>query len=171
MESKNYFKVGYVQKPHGLKGEVTMAVDDEAPEELGEIKTVFLQEGNDFVPYFIETISVRGAKAFVKFEEVDTPEGAAAISKRPVYLPKSARPRSARGEFYDDEIEGFIVVDEEIGELGPIVGVVAAGPNKLISLTYQEKEVLIPVNGPFIKSVNKSRKRVSVLLPEGFLDI
>jgi 16S rRNA processing protein RimM len=30
---------------------------------------------------------------------------------------------------------------------------------------------MIPVNGPFITSINKSKKKINVALPEGFLDI
>jgi 16S rRNA processing protein RimM len=46
-----------------------------------------------------------------------------------------------------------------------------AGANRLLVLMQGEKEVLIPVNSPFILSINKSKKRISVDLPEGFLDI
>jgi 16S rRNA processing protein RimM len=59
----------------------------------------------------------------------------------------------------------------EAGVLGLITQVTMAGPNKLLSVDYQGKEVLIPVNSPFIKSINKSKKKVNVDLPEGFLDI
>jgi 16S rRNA processing protein RimM len=41
----------------------------------------------------------------------------------------------------------------------------------LLTLNYNTKEVLIPVNGPFITSTNKTKKLIKVDLPEGFLDI
>jgi 16S rRNA processing protein RimM len=171
MELKDSFKIGYVLKPHGLKGGVTVALDADIPTDFAELETVFLQDGHQLVPYFIETVSVTGNKAFVKFEEVDTPEAAGAISKRAVYLPKSERPKSGRGEFYDDEINGFVVEDETLGELGTITDVMSAGANRLLVMDYDGREVLIPINSPFIKSINKSKKRISVNLPEGFLDI
>jgi 16S rRNA processing protein RimM len=81
------------------------------------------------------------------------------------------RPKSGRGEFYDDEVIGFEVLDTELGLLGTISEVIQAGPNKLLSVDYQNKEVLIPINSPFISGVNKSRKRITVSLPEGYLEI
>jgi len=30
---------------------------------------------------------------------------------------------------------------------------------------------MIPVNGPFIKSISKAKKKIQVELPEGFLEI
>jgi 16S rRNA processing protein RimM len=170
MDINTCYKIGYILKPHGLKGEVTMSLDDEAPD-MEELESVFVETNNRLVPYFIAGISVRGNKAFVKFEDVNTPEGAHAISKSPVYLPKALRAKSGRGEFYDDEIIGFEVSDSEVGLLGTVQQVAAAGPNKLLSVDHNGKEVLIPVNSPFITSINKSKKKISVTLPEGFLDI
>lgn len=164
------YKIGYVLKPHGLKGEVTMSIDPEAPD-FETLESLFLEKNNRLIPHFIEAISVRGAKAFVKFEDVDSPEGANEISKCAAYLPKASRVKSGRGEFYDDEIIGFEVNDSEAGILGKITQITAAGPNKLLSVDHHGKEVLIPLNSPFITAINKSKKKISVTLPEGFLDI
>jgi 16S rRNA processing protein RimM len=148
-----------------------VSIDADIPNDFSTLETVFLQEDHNLVPYFIESVSMKGNKAFVKFEEVDTPEEAERISKHSIYLPKDERPRAGRGEFYDDEITGFQVEDENLGQLGEIQDVMMAGPNRLLVMDYQGKEVLIPINSPFIQSVNKSRKRITVNLPDGFLDI
>lgn len=169
MKKDEGYKIGYVQKPHGLKGEVTISLE-ESPD-LNEVKTVFLEQGDSLVPYFIEAISLRGAKAFLKFEDINTPEQAQRISKCSIYVPKSSRAKSGRNEFHDDEVIGFQVITNEDEVLGSIQEVMAAGPNKLLVLEHKGKEVMIPINAPFIKSVNKSKKRIIVELPEGFLDI
>lgn len=165
------YKIGFIMKPHGLKGQVTISLDPEAPDDFHGIDTVFVQVREKLLPFFVEAISLKGAKAFLKLEEVNTPEDAQAISKSAIFLPKSARPKSGRGEFYDDEVIGFEVLDSALGSLGTIHEVVHAGPNKLLSVIYHEREVLIPLNSPFIDSVNKSRKRITVSLPDGYLDI
>jgi 16S rRNA processing protein RimM len=170
MHISDCYKIGYVLKPHGLQGEVTLSIDIEAPD-LNTIQTVFIDQGNGMVPYFIEKLSLNGAKAFVKFEDVNSLEEAAKISKSAVFLPKSSRPKSVRGEFYDDEIIGFEVHDEQAGLVGTVQGVTQAGMNKLLAIDSRGKEVLIPLNSPFIMSINKGKKRIRVSLPEGFLDI
>lgn len=171
MTTDDCYKIGFIMRPHGLKGEVTVSLDTEAPEDLNEIQTIFVHLSDRLLPYFIERISLRGAKAFVKLEDVDTAEAAENISRSAIYLPKSTRPRSRRGAFYDDEVIGFEVSDTALGTLGKVTAVMQAGPNKLLSVDHEGKEVLIPVNGPFIDSVNKSRKTITVTLPEGFLDL
>jgi 16S rRNA processing protein RimM len=171
MDLKAAYKIGYILKPHGLKGQVTVSLDAEAPDDLEDIDTIFVEKNSQLIPYFREEISITGAKAYLKFEDINSPEQAKEISKSALYLPKSSRPKSGRGEFYDDEVIGFVVTDANEGSLGPVSAITTAGPNKLLTLIFNGKEVLIPVNSPFIKSINKSKKTISVELPEGFLDI
>jgi 16S rRNA processing protein RimM len=171
MDIKAAYKIGYILKPHGLKGQVTVSLDPEAPSDLDEMDTIFVEKNKQLIPYFRSEISISGSKAYLKFEDVNTVDEAQVICKSAIYLPKTSRPKSVRGEFYDDEVVGFQVIDEDAGDLGSVTEITTAGPNKLLTLIHNGKEVLIPINGPFIKSINKTKKTISVELPEGFLDI
>ncbi len=171
MSDESYYKIGLVMKPHGLKGEVTISLDEDSPQDFADLESVFLEIDNQFVPFFIESVSVRGEKAFVKFDDVSGPEAAGKISKRSVYLPKSTRPKSDKGEFYNDEIIGFEVTDETHGLLGKVTDVIQTGLNRLLVVGYNNKEVLIPINSPLLADINKNKKKIKVNLPDGFLDI
>jgi 16S rRNA processing protein RimM len=171
MNTESFFKIGWIVKPHGLKGEVTVMLEEDAPNDFSSIKSVFIEQDGRLIPYFIQHLSAQGKKAFIKFEDVNSPEDAGRISKQSFYLSKSLRPKAAPGQFYPDEVIAFEVHDQERGLLGKISEVVQAGPNRLLVLHYQGKEVLIPVNAPFITSVNMGRRKIKVELPEGFLDL
>ena len=171
MNINDYYKVGYVVKPHGLKGEVTFSLELDAPVDWENLKTIFIEKKSQLVPYFIQTISVRNDKAFVKLEDVDTPEYATLLKGGSLYLPKKDRPKPAKGEFYSEDVIGFEVADADLGALGTVQDVEHAGPNRFLIVQYNQKEVMIPVNGPFITGINKSKKKISVSLPDGFLDI
>jgi 16S rRNA processing protein RimM len=171
MDSDKYFKIGYILKPHGLKGEVTVSVDAEFPRDVDARQPLFILTGKDFVPYFIEKLSVSGEKAFIKFDDIDSVDSASKITKKALYFPKALRAKSAKGEFYDDEVVDFEVTDSDLGYLGKVGEVVFAGSNKLLAVLHDTREILIPVNSPFITSVNKSKKQIRVTLPEGYLEI
>ena len=171
MEIESCFKIGWIVKPHGLKGEVTVMLEDDAPGDFSSIESIFIEQNNRLVPYFIQAISFHGKKAYVKFDDINSAEDAGRISKQSLYIQKALRPTARRGEFYDDEVIDFEVHDEEKGLLGKIREVMQAGPNRLLVVDYNNKEVLIPVNGPFITNINKTKKRVSTSLPQGFLEI
>ncbi len=170
MNVESCFKIAYVMKTHGLKGEVTFALAPDCPD-LEGVETVFLQVKNGLVPYFIKSISMKGIKAYVKLEDVDTAEAAEALTGCSIYLPKDSRPALPRGEFYGDEIAGFEVTDAISGPLGPAKEVLEMGVSRHLIVIHNGKEVMIPLNGPFIKSVNKSKKKILVELPDGFLDL
>ncbi len=169
MEKGDCFKIGYVAKAHGLKGEVTVIVTE--PMDLDSVDSVFIEQKNTLVPYFIKELSDRGDKAFVRFDEINSIEQANGIKGCSLYLPKETRPKLKRGEFYDDEVIGFTVIDEALGELGSITEISNSGPNRLLSVDVKGKEVLVPLNSPFIVSTNKTKKVIKVALPDGFLDI
>lgn len=169
MEKEKCFKIGYVAKTHGLKGEVTLNMSEDV--DFNTFKSVFIEQQGSLVPYFISSFSDRGDKVFIKFDDIDTSEKASLLKGSSIFLPKQIRAKLKRGEFYDDEVIGFTVIDENLGELGEITEVSSAGPNRLLTLLFNEKEVLIPVNSPFVLSSNKTKKVIKVVLPDGFLDI
>ena len=171
MELEACFKIGYVQKTHGLKGEVSIALEANAPETIDELASLFIEVKGRLIPYFIEGISVKGDKAFVKFEDVNSSEEASLLKGTSLYLPKTARPKAKRGEFYNDEIIGFMVNDATAGQLGSVVRVENEEVNPLLIILLGEKEIAIPINAPFITNMNKSSKKIEVELPEGLLDL
>ncbi|HEV8515308.1 MAG TPA: ribosome maturation factor RimM [Cyclobacteriaceae bacterium] len=169
MTFEDCFKIGYVSKTHGLKGEVTAVIEIEAV--LEDATSLFLDLKGTLVPHFIEKISGTTNKPFIKFEGIQSLEQASSLKGCSIYMLKSARAKLKRGEFYDDEIVGFEVKDKNLGLLGEVKEIQSQGPNKLLSIIHKGKETLIPIQGPFITSINKSKKLIFVELPEGFLDI
>ena len=169
MLKESCFQIGFIQRTHGLKGELTCVIESELPE--ADLNAVFVEVDNRLIPYFIKSLSLQGNRSLMQLDDVETLEQARRLVGKSLYLQKTLRPRLARGAFYDDEITGFAVTDEALGDLGQVREVIDAGPNKLIAVDHGDKEVLIPVNGPFIKSINKSRKTITVELPDGFLDL
>jgi 16S rRNA processing protein RimM len=171
MNLKDYYKAGFIMRPHGLKGEVTISLDADSPAEWESVETVMIEVKGRLLPYFITSASLKGNKAFLKLEDVDTPEVASQLKGCSLFLLKDSRPKLERGDFYNDEVIGFEVEDETIGLLGIVEDVEQAGTNRFLIISYQNKEVMIPAHQPLLKSMNKSKKKITVNLPEGFLDI
>ena len=171
MNTKDYYKAGFIMKPHGLKGEVTISLDPDSPADWTELETVFIDKNGTLVPYFVESVSAKSGKAFVKLEDVSTPEQAALLKNQSVFLPRDTRPKPVAGDFYDDEIIGFTVTDDSIGVLGRVKAIERAGMNRFVIVDYKQKEIMIPVQSPLLKRINRSKRKIMVSLPEGFLDI
>ena len=168
MNFNDCYKIGYISKTHGLKGEVTAVID--VDNQWDEVTTLFLEARGSLVPYFIEKISGKAGQPFIKFEGIESLDQAASLKGCSIYTLKSVRAKLKRGEFYDDEVEGFKVEDKNLGLLGQVKEIQSQGANRLLSVIQGAREILIPVNAPFITRLNKSKKLIQVELPEGFLD-
>jgi 16S rRNA processing protein RimM len=169
MRIEDCFKIGYIAKTHGLKGEVTAIIEFDL--DFESTSALFLETKGNLVPYFPEEFSGTNDKVVIRFEGITSIEQAGKLKGSSLYLPKTAREKSGRGEFYDDEIIGFIVSDENAGEIGPVTEVTTSRLSRIITVNYHHREVLIPVNSPFIKSINKTKKTIAVSLPDGYLEI
>ncbi|MEY4930441.1 MAG: rRNA processing protein RimM, partial [Bacteroidota bacterium] len=95
MNKQDCYSIGYISKTHGLKGEVTAVFTE--PIELDSVESVFIEMKGNLVPYFIQSFSDRGDKAFIKFEDVNTAEQAANLKASALYLSKTVRPSLKRG--------------------------------------------------------------------------
>jgi 16S rRNA processing protein RimM len=171
MTREDCFKAGFIMRPHGLKGEVTISLDPDSPAEWNDLDVVFVELNNTLVPYYIQTVSVRGDKAFLKLEDVDTPEQAGLLKNHSFYLPRTSRPKPVAGDFYDDEVIGFEIHDLNALLIGKVKTIERAGINRFLIVDYQDKEVMIPAQKPLVKSINRSKKTITVDLPDGFLEI
>jgi len=169
MIPENLFKAGYVSKAHGLKGEITVNLEKVIlPDEVLEL---FLEANGDYKNYSVEHFSARPDKAFIKLAGVNTLEGALELRGHVMYLKIPARKKRSSQELYDEEIQGFFIDDLHHGRIGQVTGVSNLPGNKLIEVAHEGREILIPVDGPFILKIDRRKKVITVDMPDGFLDI
>ncbi|MEQ8926918.1 MAG: ribosome maturation factor RimM [Fulvivirga sp.] len=165
------YQLGYVIKKHGTHGEISAFIDADFPEEYSELESVFVEINKKLVPFFIESIQIRGNKAVIKFEDVNGHEEAYELKSCGLFLPLNTLPKLDSDQFYYHEIHGYHIQDNQKGMLGIIKDVVTTSMQDLIVMEYQDKEVLIPVNNEIIGKVDHQEKVLYVTLPEGLLDV
>ncbi|MBL3654806.1 ribosome maturation factor RimM [Fulvivirga sediminis] len=165
------FQLGYIIKKHGLKGEVNVLLDVDDPQYYQELESVFVEINKKLVPFFIDSLSLKGNKAVVKFEDVDTAELADELIGNSLFLPLAVLPKLSGNQFYFHEIMGYEVIDETQGSIGEVKDVYASPQQDLLAVDFNQKEILVPINDEIILSVSHEEKKVKVSLPEGLLDI
>ncbi|MEQ9465980.1 MAG: ribosome maturation factor RimM [Ekhidna sp.] len=170
MRQADCYQLGEVIKTHGLNGEVGISLDVDFPDEYQNLESVFLEQQGKLVPFFIETIQVNGNRALVKFEDINSLEDAKPLIKSDIYLPLTFLPKLEDGQYYFHELVGCDVFEKE-DRLGVIREIIDLNGNQLISLDAAGKEILIPLKDEILSVVDIPNKKVSVVLPEGLLDI
>ena len=171
MDFDSCYELGYIVKPHGLKGDVSIIIDADYPEEYKKLESVFIEQDKQLVPFFIQSIKIAGKKAILSLEESTSIETAQQLKGAKLYLPLDFLPALEDDQFYFHEIIGYQIKDDKLGGLGKITTVYDAGPQDIIAFAHQGKEVLLPVNDETIIKVDKSELILHVAIPDGLLDI
>lgn len=171
MTKDKCFYVGRIVKTHGIKGEVTLRIDNEDFDEIEELNYFLLDVNDKLIPFFIENIGYHSNKAFVLLQDVKTIEAASQLVGTAVYLPLDLLPEREGNDFYSHEVVDFIVVDEERGELGKVHEIIEYPTQSLIQIIINDKEILIPIHDDIIKDVDREGKKIYINAPSGLIDM
>lgn len=165
--------VGHVAKAHGIRGELSVDVRTDSPEErfsLGAELTARLPELGD------RTVTIAAARQhsgrlLVRFEEV--PDRTAAEQLRGALLlgdTATLPPTEDPDEFYDHELEGLAAELVDGTALGTVREVLHSPGGELLALDVEGREVLVPFVRAIVPTVDVAGGRVVVDPPEGLLD-
>ena len=172
MNKNDCFFLGHVAKIHGFKGEVSIKLDVDAPENYHRLESVFIEINEKLVPFFIDRIDIRDKGfAIVKINGIDIEEKAQNLVHTELYLPLNLLPPLKGNKFYYHEVAGFRVIDKNRGDIGIIEQVLDFPHQAVLQVMLNEKEILIPVNDEIINKVDRQNKTIEVTAPEGLIEI
>ena len=117
MADKNFYYLGTLTKPFGLKGALCAFFDVDDCERYLDLDAVFIETEGEMLPYMIEDLQFKGNNQFViKLQDVDM-DNVREFVQTDLYLPLSRLPKLSGNRFYFHEVIGFKVVDEKLGEM------------------------------------------------------
>lgn len=159
---------GYVVKPHGLKGDLSVKPCDGRSRNILFAKRVEISQDGLNKVFVLEKALSRNKDFLLSLQGVGTYEEAEVFRRAEVRLFREDLPPLHKDEFYLADVLGAEVVDgqgEHIGFLDRIEDT-AAFP-LLAVLTEEEEEILVPAGHPFIGDWNSEERRLTVDVPEG----
>jgi len=166
-------KIGYLQKPHGVKGEVVLQFNPEYAVSLEEEPVLFPEIDGLLVPYFLVPGGIRfrtDETALLQFEWIEDEEKARQICGCSVYLKREDC-------IYDDDqvslhqLEGFKLIDQKLGLIGLIGKVEDYAGNLIFQVEYMGREVLVPFNEDFLIRFDEKRKEIELQCPDGIFSL
>lgn len=163
-----YLVIGFLRRPHGVKGEIIMDVHTDFPERLKTGMTVFV--GDDYQPMVIASRRPHGSGMLVRFRGIKSPEEAGLYRNTWVYVPTANRPQLPEGEYYHHQLVGLAVVTEEGRELGVLADILETGANDVYVVRDADgNETLLPAIPSVILEVSLAGRQIRVHLLEGLI--
>ena len=172
MQKDDCFYLGKIVKKHSFRGEVIVKLDTDEPELYGNLESVFVDLGNNLIPFFIEKSSLsKSTMLRLKFEGIDSEEDAESILRAGMYLPLDRLPKLSGDQFYYHEVIGFTVKDSSFGLVGTIKEINDASAQPIFIVDREGKDILIPMIDNFIKKIDREGKTINVDTPSGLIDL
>ncbi len=162
--------IGYIAKPHGIKGEVSMHFDSMCFDE-DEVEYFVFDMDGILVPFFIENFRFKtDTTALYKFQDIDSEEKAKTLAGKTIYLKKEL----IIEEDLEDSLKyyiGFEIQEKSKGSLGKIKDVDESTQNALFIVNNYGEELLIPATDYYITDIDEMNKVIFMDLPEGLVDM
>lgn len=161
----DFKEVGTLVRIHGTRGEIRL--ETEVPCTIKE--WAFPEIEGKPVPFFIEQLRASGDGVYLlKLEGINDTDAAKRLTGLPMLLPRKQVKSKKLSEEWD--LDGFTVVTTEGEILGQVNGVEEMPQQELLVVQGEESELLIPLVEAFIAEINPEEEKITVDLPEGFID-
>jgi len=155
--------IGKIVSTHGIKGEIKIISDFPYKEKVFKIGNELII---DDINYTIKSYRVHKNFDMVTLNDYKDINEVLFLLKKKVYILKDNL-KLNDNEILDEDLITYEVLTNQ-GKKGIIEEIFLASPtNKILRILIDEKEVLIPLNSPFIKEINKDKKTITIELING----
>ena len=169
IKEQSVYKIGIIGKAHGVKGELSIQIDDDIFDRV-DAEYIVLKLDGIFVPFFMEEYRFKSdSVALVKFEGVDTQERARELTGVEVYFPRELAEQDENAELSYSALVGYTLIDDNSGKP---VGTIAYVDEQTINIMFElEDGRLIPASEELIVDVDQQARTITLDIPEGILDL
>lgn len=171
IREEEVFKIGRIGKPHGIKGEVTLHIDDDVFDRV-DAEYLILEVDGILVPFYIEEYRFRTDETvLMKFDGIDTQEQARELTHCDIYFPYALADDDEENPSWN-RLVGMSLVDSNTQQVvGKIVGVDDTTVNTLLEVETNRGEILVPAAEELITDIDWEGRTIRIALPEGLLSL
>ena len=167
IRKEDVYKIGKLGKTHGIKGEISMQVDDDVFDRV-DADYLVLELDGIMVPFFMEEYRFKTDEtALVKFEGIDTQERARELTGTEVFFPRELAESDDSDELSYAQLVGYTVVNANTGKE---VGKIEYVDEQTINIMFElEDGTLLPASEELIADIDTEKKEITIDIPEGLL--
>lgn len=158
--------VGRCLKPHGVRGEVKVAILTDFPERFEDARRLHLHDGRQARELVVEGARFHKNAVLLKFHGVDSMTDAEKLKNMLVAVPESELCELEEDEYWHFQLEGLEVEDEQGNHVGRLAQVLENPGHDLYLVKGPRGEVLVPAVSEYVLDIDLEAGRVRVRLPQ-----
>jgi len=172
MKKDDHYLLGSLLKTSGIKGEVILKFNNDCPEEIQKLESIFIDVDNKLVPFFIENIRPKSSTtSIVKLEGLNEEEKSTEFIDLDFYITYDQKENLQFEEESYVDVGGYKVFDESKKYIGLVVEFIDIFKNPLLNVKTDNGEVLIPAKDELIIEIDDDLEKITLSIPEGLLDL
>jgi 16S rRNA processing protein RimM len=162
--------IGYVLKPHGIKGEVKINPVSPRLERFKYLKNIYIDRDSKRT-YSIEHLRISGGFIYLKLHQIGSRDEAEDLRGSELLIDESQLIELEDDEYFIHDLIGCVVEDETGKILGSVTDVWQNSSNDIYVVKSKTgKELLLPAIKNVLKSIEIENKKIIVHLLEGLID-
>ena len=174
IKEEDLLNIGYLAKPHGVKGEITFVstLTGDVFNDDGEDLYIVCEMDGILVPFFVSEYRQKASTSFLlTIEGMECEDEVRTLSGKTVYYPKKRLAQNGEEPpMTGDSLVGYVLHDKRMGEIGRIEDVDDSTMNTLMLIIYKGNELLVPLSEELVISFDDQNGTVLMDLPEGLIE-
>lgn len=160
-----------IGKPHGLRGEVTVQVHTDDPQDRFVPGVTFETDNGGRAPLLLQTVRVHQGVYLLGFDGVPDRTAAEALRGTRLVGPVDEEVEEVEG-WYEEELLGFAVVLPDGTRVGEVSALHTRAAQDLLAVALDGGgEALVPFVEEIVPEVDEDTRTVLVRPPAGLLDL
>jgi 16S rRNA processing protein RimM len=157
-----YIPVGRVLSTRGVRGEIRFRYYNESDSNLGRYAALFANRDGRKIELRLSRVQPRRGYFLIQFAEVETPEAASFLVGTELFVREEDLPRLNEGEYYDYQLIGLKVINENGEPVGRVAEVIHTKANDVIVIEG-EREMLVPLQEEFILGIDVNAASIRIV--------
>ena len=167
----NHVKIGTVVSKHGYKGLIKVSLLLSNIKAFQDIDFIFLDIDRCLIPFKVDKINSSSDNSIIlKLQELNSDEDASEVILKNVYLDKKNSKFIDEESFFYNELLNFIVFKDS-KKIGKIVNINDKLPQPVFEILINDKKFMVPIHDDFIQKIDKEKKSIHIVIPDGLLEI
>ena len=167
----NHVKIGTVVSKHGYKGSIKINLLSSNLKGNLDVDFIFIDINKCLVPFKVDDITSSTDNSIIlKLQELNSDEEASEVILKNVYLDKKHSNFNDEESLFYNELLNFIVFKDS-QKIGKIVNINDKLPQPVFEILINDKKFMVPIHDDFIEKIDKEKKSIHIVIPDGLLEI
>lgn len=169
---EDFFRLGRSLKSHGTNGQLRLGIENSLKNYVQKDAYLFFMLNGSRVPFKVNFVE-DGAHFVVALDTITDKSLSDVLAGLEIWIPlHSVRPQHLKSpKNIRDKWDQFVIIAQDSGHHFPILRVEEFPQQLMAIISFEGKEVLIPLSEQLITSIDRKKREIYMQIPEGLLEL